>query len=294
MHLQQVEGLKLGSVVLDTGRGFVTGMAAVCQELLQLLACDVVLLGVVHTNAKGQPFLSLIGRCSARAEGQAVNLNTVLSRWQGGGHPAAAAASVKLESQAPKVGKEAAAEAAAAEAAAAEAEATDGEGGGEGGGEVVETAAVLEARSVLAVAMSHVIEQIPEQITAVDLMTTSVHSCSPTDTMVEIRATMNRLRKRALPVLDEDETLLGYVKYRDPVRAVQTGKGQQQAKAWMRRELLKVESDTPFNELEALLLEGSTGRLHVVDADGKLIGLISRTDILRHHKLYVDMTRRGS
>ena len=102
----------MGSVVLDTGRGFVTGMAAVCQELLQLLAlthsltylltylitysltyllvcqellqllaCDVVLLGVVHTNAKGQPFLSLIGRCSARAEGQAVDLNTVLSRW---------------------------------------------------------------------------------------------------------------------------------------------------------------------------------------------------------------------
>ena len=50
------EGLKLGSVVLDTGRGFVTGMASVCDELLQLLGCDVVLIGVVHTNAKAQPF----------------------------------------------------------------------------------------------------------------------------------------------------------------------------------------------------------------------------------------------
>eukprot|EP00966_Prymnesium_polylepis_P060174 1396035-Prymnesium_polylepis.1 len=61
MRLRQHEGLKLGSVVLDTGRGFVTGMASVCEELQQLLGCDIVMLGVVHANAKGQTFLSLIG-----------------------------------------------------------------------------------------------------------------------------------------------------------------------------------------------------------------------------------------
>ena len=96
MGLQQHEGLKLGSVLLDTGRGFVTGMASVCEELIQLLGCDVIMLGVVHTNAKAQPFLSLIGRGSARAERSSVDLNKVLARWQGGGHPAAAAASIKL------------------------------------------------------------------------------------------------------------------------------------------------------------------------------------------------------
>ena len=45
---------------------------------------------------QAQPFLSLIGRGSARAERSAVDLNKVLARWQGGGHPAAAAASIKL------------------------------------------------------------------------------------------------------------------------------------------------------------------------------------------------------
>ena len=35
MELQQHEGLKFGSVLLDTGRGFVTGMASVCEELFQ-------------------------------------------------------------------------------------------------------------------------------------------------------------------------------------------------------------------------------------------------------------------
>ena len=37
-------------------------MASVAEELLELLACDGVLIGVIHYNAKAQPFLSLIGR----------------------------------------------------------------------------------------------------------------------------------------------------------------------------------------------------------------------------------------
>jgi tRNA nucleotidyltransferase (CCA-adding enzyme) len=86
------EGLKVGTVCLDTGRGFVTGMSAVCEELLQLLSFDALLLGITHRNAKQQSFLSLIGRCSPRAS--AVDLNDVMGRFNGGGHPAAAAASI--------------------------------------------------------------------------------------------------------------------------------------------------------------------------------------------------------
>ena len=97
---------------------------------------------------------------------------------------------------------------------------------------------------------------------------------------------MNARRKRALPVLAEDDTLLGFIKYRDPIKAVSAGKGGQQVKAWMRRELITVEPDMPFADMEALLLEGHTGRLHVVDDDHRLIGLVSRTDILRHLVLY--------
>ena len=72
------EGLSIGTVQLYTGRGFVTGMAAVAEELIALMSLDVMLLCVVHQNAKGQPFLSLIGRASSRAS--AVNLNEVPPR----------------------------------------------------------------------------------------------------------------------------------------------------------------------------------------------------------------------
>ena len=72
------EGLSIGTVQLYTGRGFVTGMAAVAEELIALMSLDVMLLCVVHQNAKGQPFLSLIGRASSRAS--TVDLNEVPPR----------------------------------------------------------------------------------------------------------------------------------------------------------------------------------------------------------------------
>ena len=92
-------------------------------------------------------------------------------------------------------------------------------------------------------------------------------------------ALMRRMKKRAVPVVGEDRRLLGFLKYRDPVKAAQTRKGQQHVKAWMRREVLTVDPETPFAEVEELLIEGSSGRLHVVDDDGRLLGLISRTDM---------------
>ena len=126
-------------------------------------------------------------------------------------------------------------------------------------------------------------------------MTKSVTTLVPTDTMDHALGLMQRMHKRALPVLESDAEggkLIGFLKYSDPIRAKQAGKGEQMVKAWTRRELMRVQEDTPFAELEALLLGGSTGRLHVVDDDGRLIGLVTRTDMLRHSKHYVRMERR--
>ena len=211
MGLQQHEGLKLGSVLLDTGRGFVTGMASVCEELIQLLGCDVIMLGVVHTNAKAQPFLSLIGRGSARAERSSVDLNKVLARWQGGGHPAAAAASIKLRgpdavdaNAAADVGPllDAAEEAAAREAALS-------------AGALSEASALLdvvrvrvrvrvsnpnpnpnlsEASALLEEAVAAIIDSVPAQACADDIMTKTLHSCSPEDSMDTALEMMNRIK----------------------------------------------------------------------------------------------------
>lgn len=73
----------------------------------------------------------------------------------------------------------------------------------------------------------------------------------------------------------------------------QDGKGHQQAKAWMRREFFTCSADAPFAELEKRLIEERvSGRLYVVDEHGKVQGIVSRTDLLRHHNLYHSVHRR--
>ena len=78
------------------------------------------------------------------------------------------------------------------------------------------------------------------------------------------------------------------------IKAAQQGKSKQQVKAWMRREYLTVAASTPFADMEQQLLEGSTGRLHVVDEDNRLLGLVSRTDLLREYDHYKALSRRGT
>ncbi|KOO22745.1 polya polymerase [Chrysochromulina tobinii] len=239
------EGLKVGTVCLDTGRGFVTGMSAVCEELLQLLSFDALLLGITHRNAKQQSFLSLIGRCSPRAS--AVDLNDVM------GQPAVAVEEVDelpraLPNAPPSV--------------------------------------VAEARSLLNRALEHVISQVPEQPTAEDLMTKTVFSCSPGDTMEEAMKMMNRIAKKAVPVIDDERKLMGMLKFSDVVKAEQAGKGQQLVKVWMRRDVVTIAPEAKFDKVEQLIIDTGSGRLPVTDENGVLLGLVTRTDVLRQHRMY--------
>ncbi|EOD41629.1 hypothetical protein EMIHUDRAFT_194023 [Emiliania huxleyi CCMP1516] len=75
-------------------------------------------------------------------------------------------------------------------------------------------------------------------------------------------------------------------RYRDVMKAAQASKGGQRVKSWVRRHTLTVPTQTPLDELEAILIEQSAGRLPVVADDGTLVGLVTRTDVLRQRNLY--------
>lgn len=248
-QLTNHQGLRLGVVFLHTGRDFVTGMARVAEELMDLGGYDVVLMGVVHEGAKGQEFLALIGRAGPRA--LTVDLAQVMQKYKGGGHPAAAAASVKLEQQG-----------------------------------VCTADGCISASLVLDAVLASVLHQIPEQVTAADIMTVDVVSVRPDATMEDARLTMNEARLKGVPVVGASGELLGALKYKDVVKAAQAGKAAQRVKAWMRRQVVTISADMPFHELEEFLISRSIGRLPVVAEDGRLMGIITRTDILRQHNLY--------
>ena len=260
-------GLKVSVVTVDTGRGFITGMARVAEELMELGSSDVVLLGVVHFNAKGHAFLNLIGRCGSRAV--TVDLNTLMSSFGGGGHPAAAAASVRLtvegehfpgwkgEGEEHELSEEA-----LRAAARLEAEVTTAPPRPPGRppthhpthlsrlshrppprlltARISPPASSYDSQVRLREATDAVLAQIPEQVTAEDVMTTTVSTVELDDTMEDALALMERIKKKGLPVVDADGNFKGAIKYKDAVKAVQQGKESQRVKAWARREALTV------------------------------------------------------
>jgi len=279
------EGTSIGTVQLFTGRGFITGMAAVAEELITLMSLDVMLLCVVHQNAKGQPFLSLIGRASSRAS--TVDLNEVMGRWGGGGHRAASACSLRLSEV-----EEVAVQGAQAEARAEGATEADDPEAQARDSELVKRA-LLEmeeaAYRYLAQGLQHVIAQLPAQKTATELMTKTVFCVAPDDSMEEARLKMLRVNKKSTPVVDADGKFSGTLKYNAVVKAAKAGKSQQQVKAWMRREGVTVKGDTPLDDLERVMESEGAGRLPVVSDEGKLLGLVTRTDVLRERKLYASV-----
>ena len=75
------------ATVAVRSKGYVPGLAAVVEELLELTAADVLIMACEHQNG-----LDLIGR--ARPGAATVDLRTVMSKFGGGGHARAAAAAV--------------------------------------------------------------------------------------------------------------------------------------------------------------------------------------------------------
>ena len=62
----------------------------------------------------------------------------------------------------------------------------------------------------------------PRDILVSDIMTTKVHTVHPTKTMADCMALMTKKRIRHLPVLDDDDLLIGLISIGDVVNAVIT------------------------------------------------------------------------
>ncbi len=87
----------------------------------------------------------------------------------------------------------------------------------------------------------------------------------------------------SLPVVDEDRKLVGIISEFDLLKALRSGKDLSMvtAKDVMTAEPVSVREEVSADELMKTLEEKHFIRLPVVDQHGKVIGVVSRTDILK-------------
>ncbi|MGE0679578.1 MAG: CBS domain-containing protein [Candidatus Binatia bacterium] len=126
-----------------------------------------------------------------------------------------------------------------------------------------------------------------------DLMRTNVVSLRVGDTLGVAEDIMSMGRIRHLPVVDEDNRLVGLVSQRDLFRAsVSSALGFDRDKEheWMGRirvrdimtkEVTTVDSEAGVSDAVEKFVSDKIGCLPVTDEQGKLTGLLTETDCLR-------------
>jgi tRNA nucleotidyltransferase (CCA-adding enzyme) len=137
--------------------------------------------------------------------------------------------------------------------------------------------------------VSQLVDQIPEPVPVCDFMTTEVISVTSDASLVETRALMKLHGHGGLPVVDENEELVGMIEASD-IDGAEVACGEDALRrpvsGFMHQKAFRVSPETPLYVAEQIITENSIGRLAVVSEDDKLLGLVSRTDVLVQRRMW--------
>ena len=222
----EIKGKRVGLGVISIDKH--VELATVVQLYGKIVNADAVF--VVFANEEGGFFL--IGRSSAPE----INVNTVLQRFGGGGHPGAGSATIN------------------------ETRITAG-----------------EIRQKLIAALHEV--QRGGALVA-DMMSFPVTSVPPGTPMYEVRNIMEKEKIRGL-VVEENDRLLGIVVLWDLKKLRLDKQWSSPVKAFMNRKVATISPDALASEAADLMVKKNIGHLPVVQ-EGKVIGIVTRTDVINY------------
>ncbi|AEJ39478.1 CBS domain containing protein [Sulfobacillus acidophilus TPY] len=115
-----------------------------------------------------------------------------------------------------------------------------------------------------------------------EIMTKNVSTVSPGDTIQKAAQIMQQVDCGSTPVTDGGK-VVGVVTDRDiTIKAVASGKGPETpVKSVMFDRVVTVKPDTDAREAANIMADNQIRRLPVVDAQGKLVGILAIADLAR-------------
>jgi CBS domain-containing protein len=116
----------------------------------------------------------------------------------------------------------------------------------------------------------------PLPVTALDVMTPDPVTFSPDMSVHEAAQTLAEHRISGAPVVSEDGSIAGIVSEFDLIARVGST-----VREVMTREVVSVPDTATLDRVRALLVTQRLKRVPVVNSDGRLVGLISRADLVR-------------
>jgi CBS domain-containing membrane protein len=158
-------------------------------------------------------------------------------------------------------------------------------------------------KEVYALAFRHALERLGREVTAQEIMTREVVWVKPDTPLGEVAATMGRLGVSGVPVVDEGQRVVGVVSEKDFLSAMGAKESQnfmslvadclrakgcvalpikkQTAGDLMSRPAVTVRPETRVGELAELFATRHINRAPVTDAEGRLVGIVSRGDLVK-------------
>lgn len=155
---------------------------------------------------------------------------------------------------------------------------------GLGGGGHPRAAAVnlrdVEPALTLAMLVKQFKDQIPQPPIARELMSSPVRTIRPNTTIGEAQRILLRYGHSGLSVVDASDQLVGIISRRDLDIALHHGFSHAPVRGYMTTNVKTITPTTPLPEIESLMVTYDIGRLPVL-ANGQLVGIVTRTDVLR-------------
>ncbi len=155
-----------------------------------------------------------------------------------------------------------------------------------GGGHVRAAAAAIHGKTLSEVRdtiRAMLVEQIQPAVRVADLMSYHPRTVRAEEIVKDMVPLLRRIGHEGYPVLDESRQVVGLLTRRDADRAVEHGLSSATVREVMQSGTHTLTPDASVPTLEELMVSSGWGQIPIVDAAGKLTGIVTRTDLIKHH-----------
>jgi tRNA nucleotidyltransferase (CCA-adding enzyme) len=118
-------------------------------------------------------------------------------------------------------------------------------------------------------------------IVAKDIMSSPVKTVNTSISIEETKKILLRYGHNGIPVVEEGE-LKGIITMQEVNRAKQHGLGKELVSKYMSDQVVTVKLNTPLTEIQELMINYDIGRILILNQEDKLVGIITRTDLIRN------------
>ncbi|MDY6826664.1 MAG: CBS domain-containing protein [Bacillota bacterium] len=129
--------------------------------------------------------------------------------------------------------------------------------------------------------LAYLKENLPFSLTAGEVASRPVFTLNSDTSLVTADELLVEHNFKGCPVLEKGR-LVGIISRRDLRKGVRNELGHAPVKGFMTRQVITASPQDSLTDLRRLMMEHNIGRVPIVNETGKLVGIITRSDILRH------------